>query len=51
MLINACDFRVVKWLCKWPIFIHTGRDTGVCLSRVQHTVTLHGCVPLGYPFK
>ncbi|KHG19978.1 hypothetical protein F383_24395 [Gossypium arboreum] len=22
------------WLVKWPIFVHTGRDMGVCFSRV-----------------
>ncbi|KAG8491002.1 hypothetical protein CXB51_014142 [Gossypium anomalum] len=35
------------WLFKWPIFVHTGRDTGVCLSRVRHTVMLHGRVSPG----
>ncbi|KHG07230.1 Valine--tRNA ligase [Gossypium arboreum] len=23
-----------NWHFKWPIFTHTGRDTGVCLSYV-----------------
>ncbi|KHG17220.1 hypothetical protein F383_21849 [Gossypium arboreum] len=25
---------VASWLFKWPIFVHTGREIGVCLSRV-----------------
>ncbi|KHG19776.1 Uroporphyrinogen decarboxylase [Gossypium arboreum] len=41
---------VANWLFKWPIFVHTGRDTGVCLNRVRHPVMLHGCVSPGVPY-
>ncbi|KHG14761.1 Imidazole glycerol phosphate synthase subunit HisF [Gossypium arboreum] len=27
-------YRVALWPSKWPIFSHTGRDTGMCLSFV-----------------
>ncbi|KHF97684.1 aspartate--trna ligase [Gossypium arboreum] len=35
---------VASWIFKLPIFVHTGRDTGVCLSHVRHTAMLHCCV-------
>ncbi|KHG19039.1 hypothetical protein F383_25795 [Gossypium arboreum] len=41
--------RVENWLSKWPIFFHTGRDMGVCLSR--HTVMLHGRVSPGVALR
>ncbi|KHG01899.1 Lissencephaly-1 [Gossypium arboreum] len=34
-----------------PFFVHSGRDTGVCLSRVQHTAMLHGHVSPGVPYN
>ncbi|KHG19310.1 Sal-like protein 1 [Gossypium arboreum] len=41
---------VGNWLFKWPIFVYMGRDTGVCLSRVRHTIMLHDCVSPGVPY-
>ncbi|KHG06398.1 hypothetical protein F383_32005 [Gossypium arboreum] len=40
---------VANWLFKWPIFVHTGRDTGVCLSHVRHTAMWHSRVSPGTP--
>ncbi|KHG20492.1 Laminin subunit alpha-3 [Gossypium arboreum] len=34
-------------LFKWPIFVHMGRDTGVCLSRVRYTAMWHDRVSPG----
>ncbi|KHG29137.1 Hemicentin-1 [Gossypium arboreum] len=42
---------VASWLFKWPIFVHNGTDTGVCFSRVRHTVTLHNRVSPGVPYE
>ncbi|KHG21256.1 Ribosomal operon-associated A [Gossypium arboreum] len=43
--------RVENWLYKWPIFVHTERDTRVCLSRVRYTVMLYGRVSLGVALR
>ncbi|KHG04972.1 hypothetical protein F383_31445 [Gossypium arboreum] len=42
---------VASWLFKWTIFVHTGRDTSLCLSRVRHTAMLHGRVSPGVPYN
>ncbi|KAH1038571.1 hypothetical protein J1N35_040314 [Gossypium stocksii] len=42
---------VANWPCKWPIFVHTDRDTGVCLSCMRHTVKVHGFVSPGVAIR
>ncbi|KHG24687.1 LIM domain kinase 1 [Gossypium arboreum] len=51
---GACRFDLIgvpSWLFKWPIFVHMGRDMGLCLSRVQHTTMLHDRVSPGVPYN
>ncbi|KHF97651.1 Exosome complex component RRP43 [Gossypium arboreum] len=42
---------VANWPFKWPTFIHTGSDTGMCLSHVRHTAMLHSRVSPRVPYN
>ena len=39
MCVGWYQFGREIWLEKWPIFVHIGKDTGVCLSRVRDTAS------------
>ncbi|KAK5835897.1 hypothetical protein PVK06_011611 [Gossypium arboreum] len=55
-MVNIAKFwltqiGVANWLFKWSIFVHRGRDTDMCLSRVRHTVMLHRRVSPGVSYN
>ncbi|KAK5842825.1 hypothetical protein PVK06_005227 [Gossypium arboreum] len=42
---GTCQDGSEKWLVRWPIFIHTGRDKGLCLGHGQ---AKRLCVPCNF---